>query len=601
MFARSALNSVRSRPRNIQLGWRASRLSQLSTACTLPKLPIFVAIAGHDPESTAVIHSSTGRSFTYGELLRDVVLAKDKLNATKEGDSLKGKAVGFMAERSYDYVVTLLSILANQSIAVPLAATLPVVELRYLLSKCQASMLLLKPQDDSRDVLMALKEELVTREIGGVPVEGFHEKSEANFTLKDLQWEDMAEAEGGIMLFTSGTTSRPKGVLLPQSVLTAQSRSIAHAWRYMRDDHLLHVLPLHHIHGILNALLVPLFVGASIEFMDVFNSSAVWERLAAPYLPVINRKFDCRERVTLFTAVPTIYSHLLSRFSELPSVLRSAAKEAISPNNLRLNMSGSAALPTPIKSSWTELSRGNVILERYGMTEVGMALSCGLDFNSRVDGAVGWPLPFVEVRLVDMDSGRVIESGEELDKNGSKREGEIQLRGPTVFRGYWRDPKATEESFVDAEDGGEKWFKTGDIAIRKPVIGAGKSDQEWVKGPMYFIKGRKSVDIIKTGGEKVSALEVERELLSLPQFTEAAVVGLPSETFGQIVAAVVVLDPNYTRQTGYAKTRSEIRDTLKDKLARHQIPRKIKVVHDSLPKNAMGKVNKKAIVESYFP
>jgi malonyl-CoA/methylmalonyl-CoA synthetase len=288
-----------------------------------------------------------------------------------------------------------------------------------------------------------------------------------------------------------------------------------HAWKYTPDDYLLNILPLHHIHGILNALLAPLFAGSSVEFMSAFNSTAVWERLATPYLPVAYRKTSCEEKVTFLTAVPTMYSHLVSRYQELPEVVRSAAQEAISPKNLRLNISGSAALPTPLKSSWTELSCGNVLLERYGMTEVGMALSCGLDFKDRVDGSVGWPLPYVEVRLVDIDTGEVIEPGQEIDKNGREREGEIQLRGPTIFEGYWHNPKASDEAFVQAEDGNGKWFKTGDIAIRKLVVGTGESEQEWAKGPMYFIKGRKSVDIIKTGGEKVSALEVERELLSL--------------------------------------------------------------------------------------
>ena len=149
------------------------------------------------------------------------------------------------------------------------------------------------------------------------------------------------------------------------------------------------------------------------------------------------------------------------------------------------------------------------------MTEVGMALSCGLDYSDRVDGSVGWSLPKVEARLVDTESGKVIPIGQETDAEGRELEGEIQLRGPTVFREYWKNEKATKEEFVEAEDGKGPWFKTGDVAVRKTVEGAGKSDQSWAKGPMYFIRGRKSVDIIKTGGEKVSALEVERELLSL--------------------------------------------------------------------------------------
>lgn len=192
-----------------------------------------------------------------------------------------------------------------------------------------------------------------------------------------------------------------------------------------------------------------------------------------------------------------------------------ATKKALLLENLRLNISGSAALPTPIKAAWTALSGGNVLLERYGMTEVGMALSCGLSFNDRVDGSVGWPLPSVEVRLVDSENNEIIEIGDEVNENGREREGEIQLRGPTVFQEYWRNPKATSEDFVPGNNGEMRWFKTGDIATRRLVEGTGQSDQEWAKGPMYFIRGRKSVDIIKTGGEKVSALEVERELLSL--------------------------------------------------------------------------------------
>lgn len=149
------------------------------------------------------------------------------------------------------------------------------------------------------------------------------------------------------------------------------------------------------------------------------------------------------------------------------------------------------------------------------MTEVGMALSCGLDAADRVDGSVGWPLPSVEARLVDTETNQVIKEGEELDKDGKERQGEIQLRGPTIFKEYWRNPEATASEHVEGEDGKGRWFKTGDVAVRRQVEGAGKSSQEWARGWPYFILGRKSADIIKTGGEKVSALEIEREMLSL--------------------------------------------------------------------------------------
>lgn len=339
--------------------------------------------------------------------------------------------------------------------------------------------------------------------------------------------------------------------------------------------------------------------------MFPFNATAVWERMAAPFHP---SQGETKETVTFFTVVPTIYNRLLSSHPDLSSEVQEASRKAITPENFRLNISGSAALPTPTKAAWSELSGGNVLLERYGMTEVGMALSCGLDFKDRVDGSVGWPLPGVEARLMDTETKAVIPVGKETGEDGKEREGEIQLRGPTIFKEYWRNPKATSEEFVEGADGKGKWFKTGDIATRRNVDGAGQSNQDWAKGPLYFIKGRKSVDIIKTGGEKVSALEVERELLSLcvqqscqrkcvlltdasPQISEAAVVGLPSDQWGQKVAAVIVLDPQHANSGRGGKKWGvmDMRRALKDRLANYKIPQDLKVLENGLPRNAMGK------------
>lgn len=253
----------------------------------------------------------------------------------------------------------------------------------------------------------------------------------------------------------------------------------------------------------MNALLTPLAAGATLEFLFPFNTDAVWNRLASPFLPT-----PTKDPITFFTAVPTVYTRLQSSFPDLSPETQEAARKAISPEHMRVAISGSAALPTPTKRAWKDLSNGTVLLERYGMTEIGMALSCGLDFADRVDGSVGWALPGVEVRLVNTDTGAVIKEGEQGD-------GEIQVRGATVFSEYFRNPEATASEFVEGDDGNSRWFKTGDVAERKVVDGVGESGQEWATGPMYFIHGRKSADIIKTGGEKVSALEVEREMLGL--------------------------------------------------------------------------------------
>lgn len=266
--------------------------------------------------------------------------------------------------------------------------------------------------------------------------------------------------------------------------------------------------------------------------------------------------------------------------------MQAATKKALSPETLRLNISGSAALPTPTKQAWASLSNGNILLERYGMTEVGMALSCGLAPEDRVDGSVGWPLPSVEARLFDTDTNTIIQPGQETDSTGKERSGEIQLRGPTIFKEYWRNPTATKKEFTS--DG---FFKTGDVAVRRTVPSAGKgASGDWAKGPMYFILGRASADILKVGGEKVSALEVEREMLSLPYITECAVVGLPSETWGQKVAAVVVLSEQgkTAGKGGKAFGIMDLRRALKDKLAAFKMPQDMKIV-EGIPRNAMGK------------
>lgn len=382
---------------------------------------------------------------------------------------------------------------------------------------------------------------------------------------------------------------------MPQSVLTAQALSLIKAWEYSSSDHLLHVLPLHHVHGTINALLAPLFAGSTIEFLFPFNANAVWQRLAAPFLP--EAKNPQPSPITFFTVVPTVYSRLLSTHKSLPPGIQNAGREAVSPSNMRLSISGSAALPTPIKAAWASLSHGNILLERYGMTEVGMALSCGLNFADRVDASVGWPLPSVEARLVDMDTNEVILPGDEADATGRLRSGEIQLRGPTIFAGYWRNPDATAKEFIETNDGHGPWFKTGDIAVRQPVPSAGHStlsSQDWARGPMYFIQGRRSADIIKTGGEKVSALEVERELLSFPQVLEAAVVAVPSGKWGHKVGAIVILDKEQGKWSPM-----DMRRALRDRLANYKIPQVMRVVED-IPRNAMGKINKKQLVKDVF-
>lgn len=302
-----------------------------------------------------------------------------------------------------------------------------------------------------------------------------------------------------LMIYTSGTTSKPKGCVTTHETIGWQAGSLVKAWKYSSTDHLIHVLPLHHIHGIINGLVACLLSGATVEMHPKFDPKVIWKRWQA-------------QDSTLFFAVPTIYSRLNDYFD---SHIRGTAQEPTAragAHSLRLIVSGSAALPTPIKTKFAEIT-SQTLLERYGMTEIGMALSCGLEVEKRIDGSVGWPLLGVQVRLTDKETGRVIEAADE--------DGMIEIRGGNVFLEYWRKPEATASEFTT--DG---WFKTGDVAKRDST-GA------------YFIQGRASVDVIKSGGYKISALEVERKMLALDVIQEVAVVGLKDDEWGQRVAAIV--------------------------------------------------------------
>ncbi|KAH6853588.1 hypothetical protein B0I37DRAFT_359686 [Chaetomium sp. MPI-CAGE-AT-0009] len=576
------------------------RSTGLRMASTLPRLPVFEAIARHDPDSTVVIHSNSGRQFRYGELLGDVCKVRNRLYETAGRGDMDGERIAFLVENSYDYVVTLLAILAAKSIAVPLSPAFPAPELQYILNHSEALMLLSSAKFASK------AEDVLKTELDVQPAYLQLDKFQGNGAHEKVTLDKSPAGAAGMMLYTSGTTNRPKGVLLPQSVMTAQAKSLLQAWEYSPSDHLLHVLPLHHIHGTINAIFTPLFSGSTIEFLFPFNADAVWRRFAAPFLtpdqtPNADSPHHQHRKITFFTAVPTIYSRLLTSHRALPPDMQSATRTAISPANLRLAISGSAALPTPTKRAWSDLSGGNVLLERFGMTEVGMALSCGLAVADRADGAVGWPLPGVEARLVDVDTHQVIERGAERDREGRERVGEIQLRGATIFAEYWRNPEATAKEFVDSKDGRGQWFKTGDVAVRRPVDGAGRcalpSQRDWARGDLYFILGRRSADIIKSGGEKVSALEVEREMLALPQVAEVAVLAVPSGKWGQKVGAVVIVDREHVPDGKWSPL--EMRRALKGRLASYKIPQVLRVV-DHIPRNAMGKINKKMLVKEIF-
>lgn len=385
--------------------------------------------------------------------------------------------------------------------------------------------------------------------------ESFYQSSDSSSSsVSNPEWSHVDSSDSGYILYTSGTSGKPKGVVTPVKTYMAQVDALSRAWGISEDTHMLQTLPLHHVHGLVIGMSLPIFKGGAVEFSFPFSSKTVLDRFADKSLP----------RINTYTAVPTIYSNLVGYISKLTTVdEKQAISESLS--SLKLAMCGSAALPMPLRDAWNAAVGNKVpLLERYGMTETGITLSQPLAPSERVAGSVGGPVPSVQLRLVD-DQGLSSERGP----------GEIQLRGPVVFEEYLNRPDATAETFTP--DG---WFKTGDI---------GHLDE---KGNV-FIMGRASMDIIKSGGEKISALEIEREMLGLPNISECAVLGIPSEKWGEEVAAVVVLaEPSETL------TIDDLRESLRKTLTSYKLPRHLVLV-ENLPRNQMGKVSKKPLRELF--
>jgi len=462
-------------------------------------------------------------TFTYRQLLEaSGRVASFLLNGAAD---LEARPVAFLVPPGCDYVAVQWGIWRAGGIAVPLSLFHPRPELEYVLDDTKPAAVLAHPGYAERVETLAAERGLRF----GLTTAALEHPLQA---LPNVE-----PARRAMILYTSGTTGKPKGVVSTHSNIAAQITSLVEAWGWTQDDRILEILPLHHVHGIVNIISCALSVGAVCEIFSRFDVQEVWERLAEGDL-------------TLFMAVPTVYVKLIDAWEKASP----GDQERMSAGcrKLRLMVSGSAALPVPILEKWQEIS-GHVLLERYGMTEIGMAISNSLK-GERYPGCVGKPLPRVEVRLTEQ--GVPVPPG---------TPGEIEVKGPAVFREYWGKPTETEKSFRDG------WFLTGDVAV--------------VENGIYRILGRSSVDIIKTGGYKVSALEIEEVLLTHPDINEAAVVGVPDPVWGERVVAALVL-----RNGGGLDTKA-LRAWGKDRLATYKVPQEA-IILKELPRNAMGKVSK---------
>lgn len=343
-------------------------------------------------------------------------------------------------------------------------------------------------------------------------------------------------AAAALIVYTSGTTGPPKGVILSGRAIAANLAALEEAWRWTAADAVVQALPLFHVHGLVLGLLGPIRLGGGVRHVGRFSPEAIAAALRADG--------------TMLFAVPTMYTRLLAAAEEDPSV-------AAALGSARLLVSGSAALPARIHEAFAGVT-GQRIVERYGMSEAMMITSARHD-GPRIPGAVGTPLRGVRVRLVD-DGDRPLEAPSEGDI------GHVEIRSDALFDGYLGRPDATAEAHHDG------WFRTGDV---------GTLDRDGV----LRLVGRRSTDLIKTGGYRVGAGEVEAALLEHPAVAEAAVRGVPDDDLGERIAAWIV------PAAGTDPTPDELRDHVAGLLAPHKRPREVVLVPD-LPRNAMGKVVK---------
>ena len=480
-------------------------------------------------ENTAI--SCPERSFTYQDLLESSAAAAGAL--LDGGKDLKESRVAFLIPASFQYASVQWGIWRAGGIAVPLCVSHPRPELEYVIANSGATILvadphleqLLRPIAVERNLRFVLSSDLLKGKYAELP--------------------ELSAGRRAMILYTSGTTGKPKGVVTTHANIEAQVSSLISSWEWTSHDSILNFLPLHHIHGIINILTCCLWAGGRCEMMEKFDAAAVWKKIIGG-------------EINVFMAVPTIYARLIAVWEGAGTGDREKMTEAC--GKLRLMVSGSAALPVQILEKWREIS-GHFLLERYGMTEIGMALSNPLRGQRRA-GHVGEPLPDVQVMLAD-DNGSPVPDG---------TPGEILVRGPGVFLEYWMNQDATQGSFRDG------WFRTGDTAVSEDGS--------------YRIFGRTSVDIIKTGGYKVSALEIEETLRTHPAISDCAVVGVPDPVWGEKVCAALVLRANHSLRL------EELRSWAKKRLAVYKVPAAI-ALSGELPRNAMGKVVKKSVAELF--
>ncbi len=456
-------------------------------------------------------------------------------NVLTEAGVQPGDRVAMQADKSAEALALYLACLRAGALFVPLNTAYTTAELDYFLGDAEPRVAVCAPAAEAALRPVAEAKDITLLTLGGAAagtlVERAAEASE-DFRAVVRRNDDLAA-----ILYTSGTTGRSKGAMLSHDNLLSNADALVETWRFTAADTLLHALPIFHAHGLFVAVNLLLRVGGQMIFLPRFDVDTVLEQLP---------------RATAMMGVPTFYSRLLgdARFT------REAAA------HMRLFISGSAPLLAETHREF-EARAGHRILERYGMSETTMNTSNPCDGERRA-GTVGFPLPGVEVRVVDAKSGSEVPQGEI---------GILEVRGPNVFKGYWRMPEKTAE-----EIRGDGFFVTGDMAR--------------IDADGYITIAGRAKDLVISGGYNVYPKEVEGEIDGLEGVAESAVVGVPNPDFGEGVVAIVV------RESGSAIEAEGILAALRDRLAKFKQPKAVYFMGE-LPRNAMGKVQKNALREMF--
>ena len=484
------------------------------------------------PDKT-FIAAADGRTLSYGDMLAATARAA---NAFRALGVRPGDRIAVQTEKSVEALLAYFGAVRAGAVYLPLNTAYTPAEIDYFLRDAEPAVFVCDP--GRLESLGPVARGAGTGHVLTLGPDGRGTLSDAVDRAHD-RFEDAPAARDDLaaILYTSGTTGRSKGAMLTHENLFSNAEALVETWRFTAGDVLLHALPIFHTHGLFVATNTLLAAGGSMIFLPRFD---------------LERIVDLLPGATAMMGVPTFYSRLLSR----PDFTR----ERVS--HMRLFISGSAPLSAEVHKEFLERT-GHAILERYGMTETGMNTSNPYD-GERRPGTVGFPLPGVELRIADPETGAALPQG---------AVGVIEVRGPNVFKGYWRNPEKTKEEF--RPDG---FFITGDLALVDP-------------DGYVTIVGR-AKDLIISGGFNVYPAEVEAALDAVPGVAESAVIGVPHRDFGEGVTGVVAPRP------GACLDETAIQGQLSGVLAKYKVPKRILVV-DALPRNAMGKIQKNALRDSY--